>query len=116
MKKDVKEASSEDEEKMEDSPVMGLLTEHKKTKVQTKKSQVVEKKKIPTESTIKEAVKKRASYLKANSEYVILFEMLPMNSYNCKLLVIICFCCCSKALHYVTHRLFNYLLASVFMV
>ena len=71
MKKDVKEAGSEDEEKMEDSPVMGLLTEHKKTKVQTKKSQVVEKKKIPTESTIKEAVKKRASYLKANSKYVI---------------------------------------------
>ena len=71
MKKDVKEASSEDEEKMEDSPVMGLLTEHKKTKVQTKKSHVVEKKKIPTESTIKEAVKKRASYLKTNSKYVI---------------------------------------------
>ncbi|GFS36511.1 hypothetical protein Acr_00g0046400 [Actinidia rufa] len=70
MKKDVKEASSEDEEKMEDSPVMGLLTEHKKAKVQTKKSQVVEKKKIPTESTIKEAVKKRASYLKANSNKI----------------------------------------------
>ncbi|GFY96645.1 hypothetical protein Acr_11g0009510 [Actinidia rufa] len=70
MKKDVKEASSEDEEKMEDSPVMGLLTELKKTKVQTKKSQVVEKEKIPTESTIKEAVKKRASYLKANSDKI----------------------------------------------
>ncbi|XP_057505097.1 KNR4/SMI1 homolog isoform X2 [Actinidia eriantha] len=70
MKKDVKESSSEDEEKMEDSPVMGLLTELKKTKVQTKISQVVEKKKIPTESTIKEAVKKRASYLKANSDKI----------------------------------------------
>ncbi|KAI8531319.1 hypothetical protein RHMOL_Rhmol11G0127500 [Rhododendron molle] len=42
----------------------------KKTKVQTKESQRVEKKEVPTESTIEEAIKKRASYLKANSNTV----------------------------------------------
>lgn len=71
LREDVKVPSSEDEEKMEDSPVMGLLTGNKKTKVQTKETQGVGKK-VPTESTIKEAIKKRASYLKANSQYVII--------------------------------------------
>ncbi|THG18631.1 hypothetical protein TEA_029955 [Camellia sinensis var. sinensis] len=70
MKKDVEESSSEDEDKMEDSPVMGLLTEHKKSKVQTKETRAVEKKEVPSEGTIKEAVKKRASYLKANSDKI----------------------------------------------
>ncbi|XP_058190076.1 uncharacterized protein LOC131307541 isoform X2 [Rhododendron vialii] len=70
LKEDVKVPSSEDEEKMEDSPVMGLLTGNKKTKVQTKETQGVEKKEVPTESSIKEAIKKRASYLKANSDTV----------------------------------------------
>ncbi|KAF7114235.1 hypothetical protein RHSIM_RhsimUnG0093800 [Rhododendron simsii] len=70
LKEDVKVPSSEDEEQMEDSPVMGLLTGNKKTKVQTKETQGVEKKEVPTESTIKEAIKKRASYLKANSDTV----------------------------------------------
>ncbi|KAG5525035.1 hypothetical protein RHGRI_031653 [Rhododendron griersonianum] len=70
LKEDVKVPSSEDEEKMEDSPVMGLLTGNKKTKVQTKETQGVEKMEVPTESTIKEAIKKRASYLKANSDTV----------------------------------------------
>lgn len=70
MKKDVEESSSEDEDKMEDSPVMGLLTEHKKSKVQTKETRAIEKKEVPSEGTIKEAVKKRASYLKANSDKI----------------------------------------------
>lgn len=72
LREDVKVPNSEDEEKMEDSPVMGLLTGNKKTKVQTKETQGVGKKEVPTESTIKEAIKKRASYLEANSEYVII--------------------------------------------
>ncbi|KAH7834709.1 hypothetical protein Vadar_018832 [Vaccinium darrowii] len=70
LREDVKVPNSEDEEKMEDSPVMGLLTGNKKTKVQTKETQGVGKKEVPTESTIKEAIKKRASYLEANSETV----------------------------------------------
>ncbi|KAI8004595.1 hypothetical protein LOK49_LG08G01610 [Camellia lanceoleosa] len=70
MKKDVEESSSEDEDKMEDSPVMGLLTEHKKSKVQNKETRAVEKKEVPSEGTIKAAVKKRASYLKANSDKI----------------------------------------------
>lgn len=72
LQEDVKVPTPEDEEKMEDSPVMGLLTGNKKTKVQAKETQGVEKKEVPTLSTIKEAIKKRASYLKANSEYVII--------------------------------------------
>ncbi|KAL6984380.1 hypothetical protein U1Q18_017758 [Sarracenia purpurea var. burkii] len=69
-RKDAKVASSEDDEKMEDSPVMGLLTGQKKTKVQKKGTQGVQKKEVPTENTIKEALKKRASYLKANSDNI----------------------------------------------
>ncbi|XAR55579.1 Ubiquitinyl hydrolase 1 [Bertholletia excelsa] len=70
MKNDVKEASSEDEEKTEDSPVMGLLTGHKKSRVQSKETEDAGKKKVPSKSTIKEAIKKRVPYIKANSDKI----------------------------------------------
>ncbi|PNX98512.1 transcriptional regulator ATRX, partial [Trifolium pratense] len=52
----------EDKEKMEDSPVLGLLKEQKEVKQETKKEE-------PSENLIKKAIRKRASYLKANAEY-----------------------------------------------
>lgn len=55
---------------MEDSPVMGLLTGHK-PKRKSEDPQGIENK-VPSESTIKEAIRKRASYFRDNSEYVYL--------------------------------------------
>ncbi|XP_021900666.1 glutamic acid-rich protein-like [Carica papaya] len=65
--KDVKEASPEDEGKMEGSPVMGLLTAHKAPKSETKETQHKEDKDV-SESMIKEAIKKRVSYILTNSK------------------------------------------------
>ncbi|XP_052204224.1 uncharacterized protein LOC127809463 [Diospyros lotus] len=70
VKKDEKETISEDEEKMDDSPVMGLLTGHKINKVQTEETQVIKTKEVPSHSKIKEAIKNRAAYLKDNSEKI----------------------------------------------
>ncbi|KAF3445669.1 hypothetical protein FNV43_RR10845 [Rhamnella rubrinervis] len=66
-KKDVKESLSEDEDKMEDSPVLGLLTGHRTTKSETEGNV---KKKPLSESLIKTALKKRESYITANSDKV----------------------------------------------
>ena len=66
-KKDGKEACSEDEEKLEDSPVLGLLTGHKTTKTENTKTENKENKEV-SESIIKKAIRKRASYVEANSE------------------------------------------------
>ncbi|XP_015572988.1 uncharacterized protein DDB_G0283697 isoform X1 [Ricinus communis] len=63
----IKEPCSEDEEKTEESPVMGLLTGKKTPKSETDKTLVKE---APTESIIKKALSKRASYIKANSDKV----------------------------------------------
>ncbi|KAG2709040.1 hypothetical protein I3760_05G220500 [Carya illinoinensis] len=61
-KKDVKDS--------EDSPVMGLLTGHKTTKVEHGEAKGSKNKEFPSESTIKKAIRKRSSYVKANSEKV----------------------------------------------
>ncbi|CAJ2644195.1 unnamed protein product [Trifolium pratense] len=53
----------EDKEKMEDSPVLGLLKEQKEVKQENKKEE-------PSENLIKKAIRKRSSYLKANAEKV----------------------------------------------
>ncbi|CAI0395454.1 unnamed protein product [Linum tenue] len=58
-----------EEEKMEDSPVMGLLTGHKKSKTESIRTKDIEKK-VPSESIIKKAILKRASYIGANSESI----------------------------------------------
>ncbi|TYI76073.1 hypothetical protein E1A91_D06G051400v1 [Gossypium mustelinum] len=63
-KKEVKEPCSEDEEKLDGSPVLGLLAGHKTTKVKNKETKEV------SESTIQKAIRKRASYLEANSDKV----------------------------------------------
>ncbi|KDP32787.1 hypothetical protein JCGZ_12079 [Jatropha curcas] len=70
LKNDIKEQGSEDEEKMEDSPVMGLLTGKKTNKSETKETPVDKNKKVPSEDNIKKALLKKASYVKANSEKV----------------------------------------------
>ncbi|KAF5740313.1 DNA ligase 1-like isoform X2 [Tripterygium wilfordii] len=69
-RKDKKEPFSEEEEKMEDSPVMGLLTGNKTENEKSGESQINDNKEAPNESTIKIALRKRVSYVKANSEKV----------------------------------------------
>ncbi|KAF7816869.1 nucleolin isoform X2 [Senna tora] len=69
-KKEIKNRCPDDEEKMEDSPVLGLLNEQKATKLETKESEGNGKKAIPSEIIIKKAIRKRASYVKENSEKV----------------------------------------------
>ncbi|XP_059630764.1 uncharacterized protein LOC132273733 [Cornus florida] len=69
-KKKLREPSSEDEEKMEDSPVMGLLTGQKSTKSEADELHGIGKKVIPSESIIKKAISKRAAYFRANSEKI----------------------------------------------
>ncbi|KAI9201379.1 hypothetical protein LWI28_022499 [Acer negundo] len=68
--KDVKEPCSEDAEKPEDSPVLGLLTGHETTKSENEESEGDLSKELPSESIIKKAIRKRAAYVKANSEEV----------------------------------------------
>lgn len=61
--KDVKEDTTVDDLKMEDSPVMGLLREESAVE-QTR----VEDSKEVLQSEIKKALRKRSSHIKANSE------------------------------------------------
>ncbi|CAN1235914.1 hypothetical protein LINPERPRIM_LOCUS4648 [Linum perenne] len=68
-KPDPKDLNSEEDEKMEDSPVMGLLTGQKKSKTEVNKTKDNEKK-VPTENIIKKAIWKRASYIRENSETI----------------------------------------------
>lgn len=69
MKREVADSSKKDVKDSEDSPVMGLLTGHKTTKVEREEAKGSENKEVPSESTIKKAIRKRSSYIKANSEY-----------------------------------------------
>ncbi|KAF5442498.1 hypothetical protein F2P56_035150 [Juglans regia] len=66
-KKDVKDS--------EETPVMGLLTRHKTTKAGCEETKASENKEVPSESTIKKAVRKRASYIKANSMKITMAEL-----------------------------------------
>ncbi|KAG6786171.1 hypothetical protein POTOM_007766 [Populus tomentosa] len=75
LKNTMKEPCSEDEEKMEDSPVMGLLSGQKTTKSKANDTQANEVKEVPSEGSIKKAMMRRASYIKANSEYVNSFGL-----------------------------------------
>ncbi|KAK8552272.1 hypothetical protein V6N13_120683 [Hibiscus sabdariffa] len=62
-KKDIKEPCSEDD-KLEESPVLGLLSGQKTMKTVKKENKEV------SESTIKKAIRNRASYVEANSDKV----------------------------------------------
>ncbi|RDX71877.1 hypothetical protein CR513_48716 [Mucuna pruriens] len=66
--KDVNNLCPEDEEKIEDSPVLGLLKEQKRAKVETKDDKGNGTKVVLSEALIKKAVRKRSSYIKANAE------------------------------------------------
>ncbi|TKY74282.1 transcriptional regulator ATRX-like isoform X1 [Spatholobus suberectus] len=68
--KDVKDVCLEDEENMEDSPVLGLLKEQKKAKLETKDDKGNGTKVVPSEALIKKAVRKRSLYIKANTEKI----------------------------------------------
>ncbi|XP_048130022.1 glutamic acid-rich protein-like [Rhodamnia argentea] len=69
-KNEVKKSNSGSEEKMEDSPVMGLLTAKKALHSQDEKTQDNGRKADITERMINKAIKKRAAYFRANSEKV----------------------------------------------
>ncbi|GAB4844894.1 hypothetical protein Ancab_038285 [Ancistrocladus abbreviatus] len=71
-KKEAKESNIADGEVMEDSPVFGLMTGDKNVKNESKESQDTEYNAGPNEVTIKNAIKKRASYLKEKSENITL--------------------------------------------
>uniref|UniRef100_A0A1J3HL66 DEK-C domain-containing protein n=1 Tax=Noccaea caerulescens TaxID=107243 RepID=A0A1J3HL66_NOCCA len=62
--KDAKEETTGDDEKRKDSPVMGLLTEENTSK------SVAEESKQVLQSEIKKALRKKSSYIKANSEKI----------------------------------------------
>ncbi|XP_024018116.1 uncharacterized protein DDB_G0283697 [Morus notabilis] len=70
------EAREEQEESpggpQQNSPVLGLLTGQKTTKVETEGSKGVNEKNAPTKGTIEAAVTKRAQYLKDKSEQLTL--------------------------------------------
>ncbi|BAT78628.1 eukaryotic translation initiation factor 5B [Vigna umbellata] len=68
--KDEKDVCLEDEEKMEDSPVLGLLKEQKRAKLETKDDKGNGNKVVPSEALIMKAVRKRSSYIKANAESI----------------------------------------------
>ncbi|KAM7253115.1 hypothetical protein ACFE04_025733 [Oxalis oulophora] len=67
-KNHVNETGSENEEKLEESPVLGLMTGHKTTKNETKNTPSVNDEVILDESIIKKAIGKRVSYIKDNLE------------------------------------------------
>ncbi|XP_062097602.1 G-patch domain-containing protein 1 [Humulus lupulus] len=69
---DASESFSKDADKMNDSPVLGLLTGKKTTKIENKESERVNEKKALSKATIKAALRKRARYLIDNSEQVTL--------------------------------------------
>lgn len=64
IKSDPKKASTGDEEMMEDSPIMGVLTP--KSEVGTQGSAL-------SESRVEKAIWERAGHFQANSEYVLNF-------------------------------------------
>ncbi|KAG8493896.1 hypothetical protein CXB51_011310 [Gossypium anomalum] len=75
-KKEIKEPCSEDE-KLEESPVLGLLSENKTVKNDNKENKEV------SESKIKKAIRNRASYVKANSDA---YDILRCNIESLELL------------------------------
>ncbi|XP_017237172.1 uncharacterized protein LOC108210416 [Daucus carota subsp. sativus] len=68
--KDVKEPNTKEEGKMEESPIMGLLTESKSPETRVEEIEDTKKNEYPSEITVKEAMSKRAAYFKANSENI----------------------------------------------
>lgn len=54
---------------MKDSPVLGLLNEDKSVKLETEEAEGNGKNAFPSETIINKAIRKRYSYVKANSEY-----------------------------------------------
>ncbi|KAK6938419.1 Histone chaperone domain CHZ, partial [Dillenia turbinata] len=74
LEKDVKEPKSEDE-KMEDSPVFGLLTGNKASKPKVEAHQGIEDKGMPDENMIQKALMKRVSYLRVNSQKITMAEV-----------------------------------------
>lgn len=69
-KGDDKEHTSENEDKTDGSPVLGLLTGHEATEVETEGAQGNDQKEALSETVIKKAIRKRAAYFQANSETI----------------------------------------------
>ncbi|MED6111050.1 hypothetical protein PIB30_048817 [Stylosanthes scabra] len=85
--KDAKDGCPEDEEKMEDSPVLGLLKEkeQKEVKQETEEDKDNGGKVVPSETLIKKALRKRATYIRNNSENVTLASLRRLLEEDLKL-------------------------------
>ncbi|MED6114059.1 hypothetical protein PIB30_076681 [Stylosanthes scabra] len=85
--KDAKDGCPEDEEKMEDSPVLGLLKEkeQKEVKQETKEDKDNGGKVVPSETLIKKALRKRATYIRNNSEKVTMASLRRLLEEDLKL-------------------------------
>ena len=59
-KKSVKKRHTDNEDKMEDSPILGLLNEDKSVKRETEEAEGNGKNAIPSEAIIKKAIRKRS--------------------------------------------------------
>lgn len=70
--RDVKESNTKEEGKTEESPVMGLLTESESPETRVVETEDTLKNETPIEVTVREAMRKRAAYFKANSEYAFI--------------------------------------------
>ncbi|GAB2232236.1 hypothetical protein Drorol1_Dr00011263 [Drosera rotundifolia] len=66
-KKEENEPNTTGSQTMEDSPVLGLMTDNKKAKRGTKEKEETQNHDAPSEAEVKEAIRKRASHLKENS-------------------------------------------------
>ncbi|GAB2232227.1 hypothetical protein Drorol1_Dr00011254 [Drosera rotundifolia] len=66
-KNEENESNTTGSQTMEDSPVLGLMTDNKKAKRGTKEKEETQNHDAPSEAEIKEAIRKRASHLKENS-------------------------------------------------
>ncbi|XP_072060987.1 uncharacterized protein [Arachis hypogaea] len=86
-KEDAKDRCPEDEEKMEDSPVLGLLKEKEKkgVKRETKEDKDNGGKVVPSETLIKKALRKRATYIRTNSEKVTMASLRRLLEEDLKL-------------------------------
>lgn len=61
---------------MEDSPVLGLLKEQKRAKLETRDDKGNGNKVVLSEALIMKAVRKRSSYIKANAEYAAILSII----------------------------------------
>lgn len=78
-KKDVKDSSAEDEKKLDDSPIMGVM-ESKPRLVDAQDAKA-------SESSIKKAIWERAAHIRANAEYVLYYFQVRFTFHSCIIII-----------------------------